>query len=121
MQRITRMQCYLSENFIPSTFIAKDKKLLGSAAIVKNDMETRPELSPWLASVYVAPQYRNRGVGTELINHVIEKARLNNINKLYLFTPDQKLFYQRLGWHIIGEEVYHNYDVTIMELFLDKL
>lgn len=30
---------------------------MGSAAIINNDMDTRPELTPWLASVFVAPAY----------------------------------------------------------------
>ena len=45
-QRIKRMQPYFNDNFVPTTFLAIDGELLGSAAIVDNDMETRPELSP---------------------------------------------------------------------------
>ncbi|MCK5394626.1 MAG: GNAT family N-acetyltransferase [Gammaproteobacteria bacterium] len=120
-QRITRMRSYLNDDFIPSTFIANDRELLGSAAIVKNDMETKPQLSPWLASVYVAPPNRNRGIGTKLVLHSMEMARSNNINKLYLLTPDKKLFYQKLGWHIISEEMYHGYTVTVMEISLNNI
>ena len=115
-QRIKRMQPYFNDNFVPTTFLAIDGELLGSAAIVDNDMETRPELSPWLASVYVAAQHRNNGVGSKLVNHIVEQAKLNDINKLYLMTPDKKDFYQALGWKQIDEERYHGFNVTIMEI-----
>ena len=110
------MQPYFNDNFVPTTFLAIDGELLGSAAIVANDMETRPELSPWLASVYVAAQHRNNGIGSKLVNHVVEQAKLNDINKLYLMTPDKKYFYQALGWKHIDEERYHGFNVTIMEI-----
>ena len=117
-QRITRMQTYLDDSFIPSTYIAFDEELLGSAAIVKNDMDTKPELSPWLASVYVNAEKRNKGIGTKLVTHLMQQARLNNIDNLYLLTPDHKKFYQRLGWQIIGDEKYHGFDVTVMQISL---
>ena len=115
------MQAYLNNDFIPSTFIATDNQLLGSAAIVKNDMETKPQLSPWLASVYVAPQYRNKGIGAKLVQHSMTMAQSNNIDKLYLLTPGQKSFYEKLGWHIVSEEMYHGYRVTVMQVTLNTL
>ena len=118
-QRIHRMQAYLDNNFVPTTFLAIDGALLGSAAIVDNDMETRPELSPWLASVYVVAHHRNNGVGGKLVNHVVGQAKSKGINKLYLMTPDRKNFYQALGWKKIDEERYHGFNVTIMEISLN--
>ena len=120
-QRITRMQAYLNNDFIPSTFIATDSELLGSAAIIKNDMETKPQLSPWLASVYITPQYRNKGIGTRLVQHSMAMAQSNNIDKLYLLTPGQKSFYEKLGWHILSEEMYHGYRVSVMQVTLNTL
>jgi len=119
-QRVTRMQTYLNDNFIPSTYIAFDKELLGSAAIVKNDMDSKPELSPWLASVYVNSEHRNKGIGKKLVEHLMHQAQLNDIDKLYLLTPDQKKFYQRLGWQSISDEKYHGSDVTVMQISLNN-
>ena len=118
-QRVQRMQAYLDDTFVPSTFLAIDESLLGSAAIVDNDMETRPELSPWLASVYVTARHRNNGVGSQLVNHVVAQAKDNKINKLYLMTPDKKKFYQALGWKEIDEERYHGINVKIMQISLN--
>ncbi len=120
-QRITRMQPDLNTDFIPSTYIATDNELLASATIVANDMETKPELTPWLASVYVSEKNRNKGIGTKLVKHIMCRAQANDIEKLYLMTPDQRLFYQRLGWNILSEELHHGTAVTVMEITLGNI
>jgi GNAT superfamily N-acetyltransferase len=58
-------------NIVPTTIIAIDNgELLGSASLIKNDMKTRLELSPWLAGVYVKQEYRRRGIGKNLIQEI---------------------------------------------------
>ena len=118
--RTKRMQPYLNDDFIPSTFIAIDKTVLGSASIVENDMETRPELSPWLASVFVAPEHRNNCVGNKLVSHFMTQAKNKGIKKLYLFTADKKDFYEQLGWHTYNNVQYHGHQVTIMQVTLNN-
>ena len=116
--RITRMQSYLNNEFIPSTFIAKDKTLLGSAAIVSQDMKTEPPLTPWLASVFVRSENRKQGIGRKLVLHVMTQARKEGIDILYLYTPDQVSFYSKLGWSVLDERQYKGSDVTIMQVRL---
>ena len=122
--RIIRMQDYLNNDFIPTTFIAtfiaKQDVLIGSAAIVENDMEILSELSPWLASVFIAPPYRKKGFGTKLVLHVMQQARLHGIEKLYLYTPDDEDFYKGLGWVTLSHETYHGQQVTVMSTDLIK-
>ena len=117
--RITRMQSHLNNEFIPSTFIAKDKTLLGSAAIVSQDMKTEPPLTPWLASVFVRPENRKQGIGRKLVLHVMTQARKEGNDILYLYTPDQVSFYSKLGWSVLDERQYKGSDVTIMQVRLD--
>ena len=59
-----------------------DQELFGSAAIIEHDMDTRMELSPWLASVFVAPEFRKRGIGSKLVTHVMEQAKNNKIKNI---------------------------------------
>lgn len=120
-KRIATMQSYLSDDFVPSTLIAKTSELLGSAAIVKNDMDTKPELTPWLASVFVAPQYRNQGIGSQLVKQLMQQAKQAGIEAIYLFTPDQVHFYQKLGWEVFSSEEYRGHSVTVMKVRLEEL
>jgi len=119
-QRTARMQPYLNHEFIPSMFIAQDKTLLGSAAIVENDMAIKTGLSPWLASVFVSPEHRKKGVATELVDHVMTQAKNHGVKTLYLYTPDQSPFYEKQGWQTHSKVQYHGHSVTIMQLTLNK-
>lgn len=117
-ERIDRMKAHLTPEFIPTTFVAVDQDLFGSAAIIECDMYTRKELTPWLASVYVASEFRRQGIGSKLVLHVMEKAKINKIKTLYLYTPDKEAFYARLGWETLEKTEYHGYPVTIMNVDL---
>jgi GNAT superfamily N-acetyltransferase len=119
-QRMARMQPFLNDNFIPSTFIAKNHTMLGSASIVENDMKTEPQLSPWLASVFVAPEHRKKGIGSSLVLHVMAQARNRKIKTLYLFTPDKENFYLELGWQTNRIAQHHGHQVTIMQTILNS-
>ena len=118
-ERIYKMEAYLSNEIIPSTYIAKENNiLLGSSALIEHDMETNKHLTPWLASIYVAEPHRKQGIGSKLVLHAMKEAKKENISKLYLFTPDQENFYKNLGWSTIEKERYHNHNVVIMEVTL---
>lgn len=118
-KRSEKMKMYLEPGFVPSTFIGKDNgELIGSAAIVKYDMDTHEELSPWLASVYVSAGHRQHGYGGLLVRHVMQKAKEKGIKKLYLVTPSEENFYAKLGWSKKFEEIYKGVAVTIMQVNL---
>ena len=112
--RILNMQAYLNNEFIPTTYIAVENELMGSAAIIECDMDDRKALSPWLASVYVAPEYRRQGVGEKLVKEVMRQAREHGYKKLYLYTPDQTLFYKKFRWEVVEQVVHHGQNVTVM-------
>jgi N-acetylglutamate synthase-like GNAT family acetyltransferase len=116
--RHKKMENHFSNEFIPSTYVAIEDELLGSAAIVENDMDTKQELSPWLASVFIYPNNRNKGIGSKLVEHVMKQAKSNGLKKLYLFTPNKENFYLRLGWQTIERTKYRNEKVVIMAINL---
>jgi len=121
-KRIVRMQAYLDNRLIPSTYIAlRNNTLLGSAALVDNDMETHTELGPWIASVYVDSMHRQQGIGSRLVLHVMQQAQQSGIRQLFLFTPDRQSFYTRIGWQIYGREHYHGEPVTLMQWVFPQL
>jgi GNAT superfamily N-acetyltransferase len=127
-KRISQLHTHLGKGQIPTTFVALSPsegcvseadrgEVIGSASLIAHDMDTHPELSPWLASVFVAPQYRERGVGTALVRRVIQEAEALGVAKLYLYTtPDKKGFYARLGWSLTERTRYRGYQQIVMAL-----
>lgn len=114
--RIRRMEGYLGEAFVPSMFICRcDGGLAGSAAVVACDMDTRPGLTPWLASVFVPPEFRRRGIGAALVRHTMAETSRAGFSKMYLYTLDQERLYQAIGWTTLAYEVYKGVDVVVME------
>jgi GNAT superfamily N-acetyltransferase len=114
-RRIQRLQNDSGHSRIPTVFVAfEGSDLLGSAKLVVSDMETRADLSPWLAGVLVAPPYRGRGIGANLVRRVMEEARVLSVPRLYLFTPSAAQFYARLQWSLFEQTNYLGIDVTVM-------
>jgi predicted N-acetyltransferase YhbS len=105
------------KNSIPLTLVALDEnKPIGSASIVEHDLDSRPDLSPWVASVVVRSDYQRQGVGTALMRRIEAEAVKLGIKKLYLFTPDMEAFYATLDWVTIGQEIFKDrFEVTLME------
>ncbi len=118
--RVHDMQLHLSNELMPSTYVAiEGQMVVGSAALIsESDMQTHPEWSPWLASVFVSPDWRRKGIATALIRHILEQAGQHHVKNIYLFTPDQAALYQKLGWRIMHKEEYMGHDVTIMTIDL---
>jgi N-acetylglutamate synthase-like GNAT family acetyltransferase len=106
-----------NEYAIPTTVIAIDnKQLLGSAALLKHDMSTRRELSPWLGAVYVKKEYRKQGIGGKLVTAIEEIAKKLDISNLYLFTSgtNKEHFYKSLGWETMEWTDFKNSKYVIM-------
>ncbi len=100
---------------IPCTVIAfMNGKIAGTASLINDDMPERPDLSPWLASVFVAPVFRKKGIAGKMIDTITDEAAALGVSRLYLFTFGDTLFYSKRGWSMMSEGVYHNRPVTIM-------
>jgi GNAT superfamily N-acetyltransferase len=111
----TRFQTHLNRDRLPLTLVAMIGPIpAGTSSLVAHDISTRDDLSPWLAGVYVSPEFRNQGIGTALVREAERHATRLRLSRLYLFTPDKEGFYARLGWKRIEEMIYRGQKVVIM-------
>ena len=116
-KRQARMNAHLAKRQIPTTFVALDGDVLvGSACLLADDMHQHRDLTPWLASVFVATEQRGRGVGSALVGRVVEEARALGVEALYLYTPDRERFYARMGWSVLERTEYMGAQVVIMSI-----
>jgi predicted N-acetyltransferase YhbS len=106
---------HLEPGRIPTTFVALlGQEVVGSASLVEDDLPERPDLGPWLASLYVAPAHRRQGIGAALAERVVEEAARLGVPTLYLFTFDQEDYYAGLGWQRRDLETCQGHPVVVM-------
>lgn len=114
-KRMLRLQGYSNRDCVPLTVVALEAgHVLGSASLIPHDMDTRMELKPWLAGVYVGEAYRRRGIGAELVRRIMAEAGKLSIPLLYLYTVHSEKFYAALGWTLQERTSYREQGVVIM-------
>jgi GNAT superfamily N-acetyltransferase len=83
----------------PQTFVLlADGKPVGTASLVAHDLDERPDLTPWLAGVFVIPEARGRGHVIHLIQAVEAACRSAGIPVVWLYTAGAERVYTRAGW-----------------------
>lgn len=100
---------------IPTTLVAiEGTEVVGSTSLLVEDLPEWKQLTPWVASVFVAPAWRGRGVGSRLVARAVEVAGQTGAATVYLLTPGQEAFYRRLGWSVVEVASNPKRRVTIM-------
>jgi N-acetylglutamate synthase-like GNAT family acetyltransferase len=113
--RVRKLQSHMNRNELPIAWLAHDgSRALGTAALRSYDLPGRQDLSPWLGGVYVAPQFRKRGIGSSLCRVVEMRAFEFGFQRLYLFTLDQQALYSRLGWRTFDSSSWNGHAGNIM-------
>lgn len=112
-QASVRQDC--GRQAVPSVWLARNTQTpVATASLVVQDGSIRPDLTPWLASVYVEPAWRGHGIASALAEHIAGLACGAGHRALYLFTPDQQALYARLGWQLIERRLYAGEWVDVM-------
>jgi GNAT superfamily N-acetyltransferase len=84
------------------------RELVGMVSLKFHDMDTRPDLDPWLGGLLVLPEWRNCGVGTMLMHRATEEARRLNVPRLY----------DKLGWQVVERTNYFGKEAVVMQIGL---
>ncbi len=72
----------------------------GTCLFVRHEIDPVHELTPWLAGLYVAPEFRNRSIARDLVAAIEDHARKVGCERLYLYTGGAESYCARLGWQI---------------------
>lgn len=115
-QRRAHIQGKMNVDRVPIAFVAlgDDDGIVGTASLIFDDLEGDPR-NPWLASVYVPPEHRKKGVASALVRKVEDAARRIGYDRLYLFTSTAPSLYAALGWRTLEQRDYRGEHIQVMD------
>lgn len=93
----------------PMSFVALHGNIAcGMVSLKIKDLLTRQDLSPWLSSLYVLPEYRKKGIGKSLISVVVREASILGYHRIFLFADHRDAehlaeYYISLGWEFFSD------------------
>lgn len=106
---ISNMEHSLNSDKLPQTYVAVEGNIpLGLFQIAYfDDLEARPDLSPWLINVFVGEKYRKKGVFNFMMNKLPEVLEKIQIKRLFLYTYHNDL-YEKYGFKHIDDSINKN-------------
>ena len=103
----TRLRENMEATPIPFALVAHDgERFLGTSSVIASDLEERPQLSPWIAAVWVEEDARRRGIGAALVNRAAQDCFALGVSRAYLCArPRMTGFYEALGWTVVERKI----------------
>lgn len=97
----------LAANEFPFTLISvTDGDFSGTVTAVASDFDERPNLGPWIAALWVEPDYRGRGLADALVMAALERLAQLGYGTVYLCAkPPLRDYYCKRGWQLLEQEV----------------
>lgn len=96
-----RWTCWLAEEddvILSTIFIERVERIPTPKSLISD--------LGYVTNVYTRPAYRRKGIGTELLKHVQEWARTQELDRLFLWPSERAVpFYQRAGFSMDSEEM----------------
>lgn len=106
---------------LPGTWVAFDGETVDAASLVgsvsllvTDDLDGHEHLGPWLASLFVHPRARGRGLGDTLVQRAVTAAREAGFPDVYLFTSGQEAYYLQRGWRTVATADAHGHAAAVM-------
>lgn len=76
-------------------------EIIGCFSLITNDFNSRQDLWPWLAALYIEETERGQALGGKMLAHGVAEAKRLGFDTVYLAT-DHIGYYEKYGWKYIG-------------------
>lgn len=124
--RQQRLVMHVRDNNIPKTLIAlQNNQLVGCVSLVDytyRSSERMPKVtteSPvWLSNLFVQENYREQGIGNQLIDAAKHYAQSLGLDELWLSATDYTDYYQKRRWEIVRRTKLGGRQVNVMRVVL---
>ncbi|MEX1111365.1 MAG: GNAT family N-acetyltransferase [Chthoniobacterales bacterium] len=91
-----------TDGSLPATLLLREGgQPAGSVSLVHGDCEARRDLDPWLASLYVFPEFRGRGYANRLIEAAIRHAAVAGQSELHVFSESAGELFRQHGFKLL--------------------
>jgi GNAT superfamily N-acetyltransferase len=101
------LRLHTQKDRVPYTVVAfADGIPVGSCSVIESDCVHRKQYAPWVAAVYVKPEYRHRGIASKILQEAGLIADRIGVAGLYIDCLEVTApVYERNGWTILEREV----------------
>jgi len=102
-----RLEENMRDTPIPLALVAHEGgTFLGTASVIASDLDERPDLTPWVAALWVEEAARGHGIGATLADATARTCFTLGFARAYLCARARMTsFYDRLGWTLIERRV----------------
>ena len=102
---------------LPTTWVIHHQSgaLVGSVSLLMDDLPGHPDLNPWLASLFVFPEFRSLGLGRILVQKALDVLRYHQFPHAFLFTENKASFFSKFNFCIHSQTKAEGHEVTLMK------
>ncbi len=112
---LRELESQRADGRLPLSLVAiEGNELLGMVSLVFDDLPGYEHLNPWLASLFILPEHRSRGAGSQLVSEAEKLLVLNRVSRAYLFTESASSFFEKIGWSAMAKASSNNHPVVIL-------
>ena len=86
----------------------------GTCLFVQHEFDPVHDLTPWLAGLFVAPEFRRQSIGRELVAAIEDHAQEVGCNRLHLYANRAEAYYARLDWLVSKRFLWHGEPFVLM-------
>lgn len=112
-QDCMKHSCTTNSDLPKFYIVLQNETIIGSYALLRNDLISRQDLTPWFACLYVVPELRGQKLGEVILEHAIQETRKKGYENLYLCT-DIDGYYEKYGWiHLNNAFLFNGEEIKV--------